>query len=46
MVLRACVFALKADKENALKNLSKAIELDASFKAVAGTDEDFRRLVE
>jgi tetratricopeptide (TPR) repeat protein len=41
---KACAYSLKGDKENALKNLSKAIELDAKYKEEAKGDEYFKNL--
>ena len=35
---------MKKDKENTLKNLSKAIELDPKYKEDAKKDEDFKWL--
>lgn len=39
---KACAYSLKRDKENMLKNLVKAIELDPDFKEKAKRDEDFK----
>lgn len=41
---RACVYSLKGDKENTLKNLFRAIELNTSYKEMAKSDEDFKNL--
>jgi tetratricopeptide (TPR) repeat protein len=41
---RACVYALKGDKTNALADLKQAIELDHSCKSRALKDGDFRGL--
>jgi tetratricopeptide (TPR) repeat protein len=41
---KACIYASKDDKSNALKNLSRAIELDNKYKEDAKKDEDFRNL--
>jgi superkiller protein 3 len=41
---RACVYALKGEKEDALENLGKAIELDPKLKDMARDDEDFKGL--
>jgi tetratricopeptide (TPR) repeat protein len=41
---KACLYALKGDKQNALENLSKAIELDVKNKEMAKRDEDFKNL--
>lgn len=41
---RACAYARMDDKENALKNLSRAIELDAELKEKAKQDKDFQNL--
>ena len=41
---KAWSYSLKGDKENALKNLSKAIDLDAKYKEMAKRDEDFKNL--
>ena len=41
---KACVHSLKGDKENALKNLSRAIKLDRKNKEDAKKDEDFKNL--
>jgi tetratricopeptide (TPR) repeat protein len=41
---RACAYSLKSDKGNALRDLSKAVELDAKHKEVAKKDEDFKNL--
>lgn len=41
---RACVYALKGDKTNALVDLKKAIELYPSFKNQATKDENFKNL--
>ncbi len=41
---KACAYSLKGDKENALKNLSKAIDLDAKYKEKAKSDDDFKNL--
>jgi len=41
---KACIYASKDDKSNALKNLSRAIELDNKYKDDAKKDEDFRNL--
>ena len=40
----ACTYCLKGDKENALRNLSKAIKSDAKCKEYAKKDEDFKNL--
>ena len=39
---KACSYSRKGDKENALKNLSKAIALDAKSKEKAKSDDDFK----
>ena len=39
---RACLYSLTGYKENALLELKKAIDLEASFKESARTDEDFK----
>jgi tetratricopeptide (TPR) repeat protein len=41
---QACIYSLKGDKKNALKHLSKAIDLDAKYKEKAKTDDDFKNL--
>lgn len=41
---RACVYALKGDKANALADLKQAIELNRSFKSRAPKDGDFKSL--
>jgi len=41
---KACACSLKEDKENALKHLSKATDLDAKYKEDAKSDEDFKNL--
>lgn len=40
----ACVYSLKGNKENALKDLSKAIDLDAKFKEYAKKNQGFEKL--
>ncbi len=51
---RACSYAFKGNKENALSNLKKAVELDASLKEEAKKDQyskalqnnkDFKELI-
>jgi tetratricopeptide (TPR) repeat protein len=39
---KACTYSWKDDKENTLKNLSKATDLDAKFKEMAKSDADFK----
>jgi tetratricopeptide (TPR) repeat protein len=41
---KACAYSLKGDKENALKHLSKVIDLDAKYKEKAKSDDDFKNL--
>ena len=41
---KACAYSLKGDKQNALKNLSKAIALDAKYKEDAKSDANFKNL--
>ena len=41
---RACAYARKGDKTNALADLKKAIELQRSLKAVARKDAAFKSL--
>lgn len=41
---RACAYSLKGDKGSALRNLSKAIELDGKNREKAKEDEDFKNL--
>ena len=41
---KACAYSRKGDKENALKHLSKAIEVDAKYKEDAKSDDDFKNL--
>lgn len=41
--LRACCYALKIEDDNALFELSLAIDLDAKYKAIAKKDRDFAR---
>jgi len=41
---RACLYALKGERENALSDLRRAIELDSSFKEKAKKDKDFEAL--
>ena len=41
---RACVYALKGERENALSDLKHAVELDTSFKEEAKKDKDFEAL--
>ena len=41
---KACLYALTGDKDNAIENLSKAIGLDAKYKEIAKSDEDFKNL--
>ena len=41
---RGCTYSLKGDKENALNNLSRSIDLDAKYKEYARKDEDFKNL--
>ena len=41
---KACCYSLMKDKDNAIKNLSRAIELDAKYKEEAKKDEDFKSL--
>jgi tetratricopeptide (TPR) repeat protein len=41
---RACVYALKGDKTNALADLKKAIAVRPDFKTRAPKDEDFKSL--
>jgi len=41
---KACSYSRKGDKENALKNLSKAVDLDAKSKEKAKSDADFKNL--
>jgi tetratricopeptide (TPR) repeat protein len=41
---RACVYALKGDKTNALADLKQAIELDHTFKSRTPKDADFKSL--
>ncbi|MBN2172993.1 MAG: tetratricopeptide repeat protein [Bacteroidales bacterium] len=43
---RACIYSIKGDKAIALADLKSAIELEASFRKYARTDEDFRSLYE
>ena len=40
----ACIYSLKGEKEKALNNLKKAIDLDESFQKKARKDEDFKSL--
>ena len=40
----ACVYSLMGDKDNTLKNLSRAIDLDGIYKKEAKKDEDFKNL--
>ncbi len=41
---RACLYALKGERENALSDLRRAIELDSSLKERAKKDKDFEAL--
>ncbi|CAD7771424.1 Tetratricopeptide repeat protein [Candidatus Methanoperedenaceae archaeon GB37] len=41
---RARLYALKGERENALADLRRAIELDSSFKERAKKDKDFEAL--
>lgn len=41
---RAGVYSIRKKKEKALSDLKKAVELDASYKGKAKTDEDFKNL--
>lgn len=41
---RACVYSIKGDKENALINLSKAVDLISIYKEEAKKDADFKNL--
>jgi tetratricopeptide (TPR) repeat protein len=41
---RAGIYSIKKKKDKALSDLKKAIELDASYKEKAKTDEDFKNL--
>ena len=41
---KACAYSLKGDKENALKFLSKATDLDAKCKETAKKDDDLKNL--
>ncbi|MHC1584299.1 MAG: tetratricopeptide repeat protein [Methanosarcinales archaeon] len=41
---RACLYALKGEREDALADLRRAIELDSSFKEEAKKDKDFEAL--
>jgi tetratricopeptide (TPR) repeat protein len=41
---RACIYSIKGHKEDALKNLTKAIELDSTLKKLAKNDEDLEKL--
>ena len=41
---KGSLYALQCDKDKALKNLTKAIELNATFKKQAITDKDFKSL--
>jgi len=52
---RACYYAMKGDKANVIKNLSKAIYFDNTYKEIARkektfklflNDEDFKKLIE
>lgn len=43
---RACVYSIKGEKEKALSDLKKAIELDKSNKEKAKKDEAFKNLRE
>jgi len=38
------IYSLKGDRGNALKHLSKAIELNPEYKELAKKDEDFKIL--
>ncbi len=38
----ACLFSKQRKKDDALKNLEKAIELDSKYKSTAQIDEDFK----
>ncbi len=46
IILTPACANLKDDKENALSNLARAIELDVNFKDRAKKDEDFKDLGE
>jgi tetratricopeptide (TPR) repeat protein len=41
---KACAYSRKGDKENALKHLSKAIDLDVKYEEEAKSDEAFKNL--
>ena len=41
---RACIYSLKGDKANALKDLGKAISMNPSLRQSAVKDEDFKNL--
>jgi tetratricopeptide (TPR) repeat protein len=41
---RACIYSIQGNKANALADLKRAIELEASFREYARTDEDFKSL--
>lgn len=41
---RACIYSLKGDKANALNDLQRAINLDASLRQFSTSDEDFKSL--
>jgi len=41
---RACIHSIQGNKVNALADLKRAIELEASFREYARTDEDFKSL--
>jgi tetratricopeptide (TPR) repeat protein len=43
---RACIYSLKGDKANAIKDLKQAITMNPDFKKSAVTDEDFKSLWE
>ena len=41
---KGSLYALQGDKDKALKNLAKTIELNATFKKLAITAKDFKSL--
>ncbi len=43
---RACIYSIKGDKEKALSNLKKAVEINISCKEDAKKDKDFEKLWE